>query len=51
MKSEEVFIPCPLLERRIHQDEMAISYCAGHCKYYATCDPVQKVQKNVSKKK
>jgi len=51
MKSEKVFIPCPLPERRIYQDEMAITYCAGKCKYYTSCDPAQKVQKNVAKKK
>lgn len=51
MKPDEIMIPCPLPERKIHKDEMLISYCAGRCKHYTTCDPVQKVEKKLAGKK
>jgi hypothetical protein len=51
MKPDDILIPCPLPERKIHKDEMAISYCAGRCMYYNTCNPVQQAQKSLPRKK
>jgi len=51
MKPGEITIPCPLPERRANKDEMLITYCAGRCKHYATCGPVQKVEKKLARKK
>jgi hypothetical protein len=51
MKPDEIMILCPLPERSVYKDEMAISYCVGRCKHYTSCEPAQKVEKKLAQKK